>query len=209
MKTNLFLSLIILVLANMLSCTKDSNKVLISPKIIEVEDNFKLNNGTTIKVNVIGNNINDNSVNKFFVDSTLVNAYLLPNEVAYKIELPMNTFSSNKMSSTLSFFNGLEFAEIDLYAEGFPLLEPLPIQFTYPNEKLRLEGKNLWFNENSQVHFITETGTVKAEIIKGDNFKLDVMVPDSAISGPIIYTTHVNEENNYRAFNFGVIEIRK
>ena len=199
--------LIFLVL--LVSCTKDSPYIPFSPKITEVQGNYNLENGATVKVKIEGKNAKDIGSNKFYVDGEEIPSKEILNEIAFDIVLPPTTFSAKKMSNELSFYNGHEYAKLELFAKGFPILEPLSKKFTYPNEELHIEGLNLAYKDKSEVHFLNETGSVKATILSGTNFILKVIVPESAISGPILYKTWLKEETLPRIIICGTIEIRK
>lgn len=199
----------LILLLLLVSCAKDSPYIPFSPKIIEVEGNYNLENGATVKVKIEGKNAKDIASNTFYIEGIEIPSKEILNEVAFDIVLPPTTFSAKKMSNELSFYNGHEYAKLELFAKGFPILEPLSKKFTYPNEELYLEGKNLAFKDKSEVYFLSETSMVSATILSGTDFLIKVTVPESAISGPILYKTWLKEETLPRFIICGTIEIRK
>jgi len=205
---SIFCGLIFLVV--FVSCRKDSAYIPFSPKIVKVQNNYELANGDKVKVNVEGKNMKNLDLNKFFVEKAEITSKVVSDDTAFDIILPSTTFSDKKMSTVLSFYNGNEYAQFEIFAKGFPKLEPLSKTFTYPDEEFQIEGFNLSYNENySEVLFVSESGLVKAKVLSANNFIIKFVIPKTAISGPIVYKTIVKEEALPRFLIFGAIEIQK
>jgi len=81
------------------------------------------------------------------------------------------------------------------------------------NRPKRLDGSfSVEFLTVSPTYAIQKSrgdGLVKAKILSANNFIIKFVIPKTAISGPILYKTIVEEEALPRGLNFGTIEIRK
>jgi len=187
-------------------------------KIASVENNYHLSNGNAIRVTVSGNNMKSPEQNRFYIDGSEVSSKedLLSGDQAYIVTLPGNTFSERRMSNKLVFSNGYGKHDMEIFAEGFPVIESISTgttTYVYPGDEIVIEGVNLSYKEGgSEIFFprdVSDNGSVKADIKKGSNFIVRFIMPEKANAGVVIYKTYVAEEEMPRYILCGTIRIRE
>jgi len=187
------------------------------PKITSVENNYHLSNGNAIRVTVSGRNMKSPEQNRFYIDGSEISSKedLLSGDQAYIVRLPGNTFSEKHMSNKLVFSNGHGEHDMEIFSEGFPVIESISTGSTiyvYPGDEIVIEGVNLSYKEGvSEIFFpsdVSDNGRVKADIKKGNNFIVRFIMPEYANAGVVIYKTFVAEEESHRIILCGTIKLR-
>jgi len=194
LKSN-YLSLIALFTLALSGCESDPAEPLDWEVVIEEVSPLYAAEGETIAVKGYGFTTLE-SENKIEINGIPADFSIRGDEV--EVSVPEGAFAEHPYEAKLVFENISGHRDTAIfYYEKYPRVYEFHPARAYPGEIITIEGDYLDTNTNNTEILFTSNNSqlLSAEIVRMDNYTIDVKVPAAALSGAIFYVTRlVGEE---------------